>query len=79
MSAREEFSQVDVYLSCNFLQHLEDEKCVDNDEKKPFYLGLPFSGEVTTYGCSDLVGDKCTFSSKADYMEAECAKLKFLC
>lgn len=79
MSAREEFSQIDVYLSCNFLQHLEGETCVDNDENKPFYLGLPFSGDVTTYGCSDLDSGKCTFTSKNDNMEAECAKLKFLC
>ena len=80
MSAREQFSEIDVYLSCNFLQHLEGETCVDNDENKPFYLGLPFSGQAKTYGCSDLVGDKCSFTlTKDDNMEAECAKLRFLC
>ena len=82
MSAQEKFSKVDVYFSCNFLQHLEGEKCVDNDEEKPLNFAIPGDSEAVFYGCKNME-QVCKDFKEARQLttlqEIHCVKLKFMC
>ena len=82
LSAQEKFEQVDVYLSCNFLQHLEGENCVDNTEEKPLSFALPGDKDATFYGCADQEQLCKGFEEKRQLTtlrEIHCVKLRFMC
>lgn len=82
MSAQEKFTKVDVYFSCNFLQHLEGDKCVDNEAQGPMNFAIPGDSEDTFFGCKDEE-EVCKGFQEARQLttlqEIHCVKLKFMC
>jgi hypothetical protein len=72
------FNKFKIVAFCNFLQHYENNTCMDN-EKDHIYIGLPSNWDRRTYALKTLTCKSAEQECLKDSDSINCASLNFIC